>query len=366
MLNLYLQEYEEYTSRYGDDPTYWQTLARQYAWGIPNQEALEVLAAHAPIVEMGAGTGYWAHLLRQMGVDVLPYDRFPPARGKNPYGHQDPWVDVIPGTPDVLANHPDRALFLCWPPSHVPMALDSLRSYSGDTVIYVGEAKGGGTGTPEFHDFLKAHFHLGRTVEIPTWERCYDFLAVWYRHMARYTLTYTTETGEQRRKEGDSANDFLKEIAENMTCLADVTDIDLVDTKEKEPEKTHILHVIYDGGGWRTPEDSYIRLSVEKKALTAPIDVSKLTKNQLICLEEFRERCGYQDIPVPPKDTRLQVHVREDGSFVLLVLRQCGKVKTYIVSETNTEDRIYPYSDYYKALEEFRRCKNLETSHMER
>lgn len=31
-----------------------------------------------PVVEMGAGTGYWAALLQQRGVDVVALDRHPP------------------------------------------------------------------------------------------------------------------------------------------------------------------------------------------------------------------------------------------------------------------------------------------------
>ena len=41
-------------------------------------QALLALAARAPLLEIGAGTGYWAHRLRGMGVDILAYDLEPP------------------------------------------------------------------------------------------------------------------------------------------------------------------------------------------------------------------------------------------------------------------------------------------------
>ena len=33
---------------------------------------------HSPLVEVGAGTGYWAALLRGRGARVFAYDRDPP------------------------------------------------------------------------------------------------------------------------------------------------------------------------------------------------------------------------------------------------------------------------------------------------
>jgi hypothetical protein len=36
--------------------------------------ALAAIARYAPIVEMGAGTGYWARCLRERGIDAVAYD----------------------------------------------------------------------------------------------------------------------------------------------------------------------------------------------------------------------------------------------------------------------------------------------------
>ena len=61
-------------------------LASLFSWAVPNARALEVLAAHAPLVECGAGMGYWSALLRARGIDVLAYDAAPPGRSsKNGY-----------------------------------------------------------------------------------------------------------------------------------------------------------------------------------------------------------------------------------------------------------------------------------------
>jgi hypothetical protein len=51
-----------------------------YAFAAPNERALEALAALGPLIEVGCGLGYWAHLLRQRGVDIIATDETPTAQ----------------------------------------------------------------------------------------------------------------------------------------------------------------------------------------------------------------------------------------------------------------------------------------------
>ena len=46
------------------------------SWAVPSAEALEVIAqvSGGRVVEVGAGTGYWAWLLTRRGVDVVAVD----------------------------------------------------------------------------------------------------------------------------------------------------------------------------------------------------------------------------------------------------------------------------------------------------
>lgn len=48
-----------------------------FSWAIPTEEALDVLARYAPLVEGGPGTGYWAALLQARGVEAVAYDLSP-------------------------------------------------------------------------------------------------------------------------------------------------------------------------------------------------------------------------------------------------------------------------------------------------
>ena len=45
----------------------------------PNEGSLQLLAARAPLVEIGAGTGYWARCLAERGTVITAYDLNPPA-----------------------------------------------------------------------------------------------------------------------------------------------------------------------------------------------------------------------------------------------------------------------------------------------
>ena len=59
---------------------------REYAYAVPGDEALNALAGlNRPVVEAGAGTGYWADALRKRGVAVAAYDVRPPSIIANAY-----------------------------------------------------------------------------------------------------------------------------------------------------------------------------------------------------------------------------------------------------------------------------------------
>ena len=53
------------------------------SFAMPNDTALAAIGACAPLIECGAGTGYWSSLLQSRGVDVLAYDSEPPSDSHN-------------------------------------------------------------------------------------------------------------------------------------------------------------------------------------------------------------------------------------------------------------------------------------------
>ena len=155
---------------------------RRYAFAVPTDAALATLARHAPIVELGAGTGYWAYLLRSRGVDCVAYDLAPPDHVPNPNRFQPlTWTHVEQGGVEALAAHRDRALFLCWPSYREPFAARALSAYTGETLLYVGEPAGGHTADDAFFAQLAQDWQVVEHLALPNWPGTHDALTVYRR-----------------------------------------------------------------------------------------------------------------------------------------------------------------------------------------
>lgn len=203
LVNPYLDEYERVLlapvpDAYADfdpDPEFGrqcylrsvrETVVGRYAWAIPNVRAVETLVALGPLVEIGAGTGYWAYLVTQAGGDVVAYDECPPGvRVKNRWCDAVTWHPVHKGGADSSAAYPDRALFLCWPPYAQPMASSCLEGFTGNTLAYVGEREGGCTGDRSFFDMLRRAWVPIERVALPQWPSIYDELVIYERALPR-------------------------------------------------------------------------------------------------------------------------------------------------------------------------------------
>jgi hypothetical protein len=152
---------------------------RHFAFAVPDDGALQAIIARGPVLEIGAGSGYWAALLRQRGLDVLAIDKY--RSRADPLGRAMAWTEVLPGGPEVAAAHPGRSLLLCWPPYDAPIAAQALGAYRGSCLIYIGAPRGGATATGAFFDALDSAWRLVERLAIPRWHRQHDDLTVWLR-----------------------------------------------------------------------------------------------------------------------------------------------------------------------------------------
>jgi hypothetical protein len=147
-------------------------IAGHFAWAVPTEAAIDCIRRHADaVIEIGAGNGYWAWLLREAGVDVAAFDAAPPAFT---------WTRVEVGDERQAAAAEGRALLLCWPPWAAPMAAAALAAFRGDVVIYIGEWMGG-SAEPGFFAALAAGFEAIDAVDIPRWHARSDRLTVFRR-----------------------------------------------------------------------------------------------------------------------------------------------------------------------------------------
>jgi len=121
------------------------SLCARYAWSIPSPGSVAWIAnlvGGRGVVEIGAGSGYWAWQLSQAGVDVVAYDPHPAGDG-NEFAKHGPYHPVRVGDQNAAAEHGGRVLMLCWPSYCADFAEQAVRAYPGDTLVYIGEGQGG-------------------------------------------------------------------------------------------------------------------------------------------------------------------------------------------------------------------------------
>lgn len=192
-------------------------LRKAWAWSVPTERALEALGRHAPLLELGAGRGHWAGLLRERGVDICAVDtrrwrddlaeRLGMAADLDSCGRvggptaadagaPDGTVD---GGPEAVAERENagRTLVLMWPDyaGRGSYGAACLRRYGGEVLVLVGEwadsTHGAALATdlpPHGQSFsrelqreVETRFALEERVELPNWPGCLDALMVWRR-----------------------------------------------------------------------------------------------------------------------------------------------------------------------------------------
>lgn len=141
-----------------------EEMISKYAFSIPTIDVLRLITDYSPLIELGAGNGYWAWCLNQLGADIICFDLHPPQEALPwPWGSWEDeniwfdseWYPVNGGDEKVVQHHGTRTLLLCWPVFHTPMASTTLDFYllsGGTSLIYIGDNKS--CGDVRFHEML--------------------------------------------------------------------------------------------------------------------------------------------------------------------------------------------------------------------
>lgn len=161
-----------------------QELVQRFSWAVPSPCAIRRLVELGPIVEVGAGLGYWARCVADAGGEIVATD----SKGDDRSGyHPEPFefFDVIElDAVDAARKWSDRTLLLVWPPYNWSMAERALLAYlraGGQTLVYVGE-RYGCTATERFERLLGLVFgEEDERVPIPQWDGIHDAMHVFHR-----------------------------------------------------------------------------------------------------------------------------------------------------------------------------------------
>jgi SAM-dependent methyltransferase len=169
----YLNRFRQLEADEGEDSVFRmlkerRALCRQYSFAIPSDEAIDALVGISPLVELGAGTGYWAMLITQRGGQVIAVDKNPGEGNKYQFTHS--YAKVREGGVEVLGAIGDHLnLFLCWPNYDNDFAYNCLRSFRGKIVAYAGEPEGGCTANDRFFELLRREWSLLDKLALPQW-----------------------------------------------------------------------------------------------------------------------------------------------------------------------------------------------------
>jgi hypothetical protein len=158
-------------------------LTKRYAWAIPSPGDIAWLAdvlGHRGLVEIGAGSGYWAWQARQAGIDVIAYE--PADSSTNPYTDGTEYAPILRGGHTAAGDHPDRALLLCWPSQDAPWATGALQAYPGDLLVYIGQNQGGNCADDGFFDLLhRAWTPIGSSPHHVPWRHTHSTMTAYRR-----------------------------------------------------------------------------------------------------------------------------------------------------------------------------------------
>ena len=167
-----------------------------YAYAVPSPETIKWMAAFCeggPLLELGAGRGYWAALLARAGLTVQAYDSEPPDTVDNisfprSAGQRDVWheVSIVDDVAGCVANHPGHVLLLCWPPGWGnEMAVEALAEFErtgGERLLFVGEPQGGMNATDSFFAALSERWRLdAEDAQFVSWWNLSDVAQAWSR-----------------------------------------------------------------------------------------------------------------------------------------------------------------------------------------
>lgn len=168
-MNEYLKKFKELQDKSTFKGQQWfgerSRLVSEYSWSVPNEDVLTYLSEFDSIVEIGAGSGYWAHCVNSEGGNIEPYDIDPP---------EETWTDVK----QANIYHMDEEQFAqpvltVWPPLDGHVSTEVVER-GPPHILYVGETRGGCTGDDRFFDLIEERYGLVAKIDLPSYIGIHD------------------------------------------------------------------------------------------------------------------------------------------------------------------------------------------------
>lgn len=153
----------------------------RFGFAIPCAELLDELAAHAPIIEVGAGSGYMTRLMENRGIHVLGSDWDWP--GPSGYRFQIGKFDRLQrngvAAKTMARRYSDRTIFCSWPSLRETWFRQMLKAMKiGQRLIVIRE---GACAEDSAWQYLDDCFVEEKTINIPTFDCMHDYAGVYLK-----------------------------------------------------------------------------------------------------------------------------------------------------------------------------------------
>jgi hypothetical protein len=153
-------------------------------WGfsIPCADAIKALHSISPLVELGAGSGYWTALMRAAGADMVATDTV--SEGSPGYDltaglHCE--IEPLGGVAAVRA-YPNRNVFCSWPSEGEDWCAEAAAAMQpGRYLGLISKGRGGNVGSDALFDLLDKAFTPKGQIAIPQFPGSDDGLAFYQR-----------------------------------------------------------------------------------------------------------------------------------------------------------------------------------------
>lgn len=180
---------------------------QQFGFAIPCAELIELIRIRAPILDVGAGTGYITKLVRNAGVEVVGTDPFDDHYKFKTGAFDDRQRQLAAKTAirSMWKQHP--TVFCSWPTYSHTWFRQALKAMTvGQQLIVIREDA---TADDSAWDYLEACFGEQETIQIPCWPHMHDRCEVWVKKRNRFDHTaLNSKTAVDRARRNTAMKKF--------------------------------------------------------------------------------------------------------------------------------------------------------------
>ena len=148
-------------------------MIKEYGWTCPTFEFIRNVSSFntGTIVSIGSGNGFIEHLLELKNSKVIASDSYEDYEmlEKDRIFHKKPIkIDAINMAKDTKNID---TLLMCWPRE---FAIDALKNFKGNKVVYVGESMYGCCASDDFFNELHLNWICIKEIYLPNWRHTYN------------------------------------------------------------------------------------------------------------------------------------------------------------------------------------------------